>query len=129
MTEVEYRRAALISAGWARGVVPRPFPITRLEELRMDVGVYFACQLDGRLHYVGSVCRPGNPAAFRQRVSEHDAQRSMYWHRFWLLPLHDNTPEWIVRAIEGEIIQLLRPPSNIAQPRVRLVPIRSDAAD
>lgn len=101
---------------------PSPVPMNDVSRMRMAVGIYFGCNLDGQLDYVGSVVRPENPRACWARMREHKSEKGKLWPRLWVLPLKDTTPEWVVRAIEGQLIDLFQPPGNVKAHPPRFIP-------
>jgi hypothetical protein len=113
-----YHDAAELGAGWVRGLVTRPVLLERLQRIRVGVGVYLACGSDGSLCYVGSAVRPNAVHGLAARVFEHPLTRRARWREAWILPFREDTPRKVVHAVEGQIIELLRPPDN----RVRHLP-------
>lgn len=121
MTVDDYLAAAAEAGSWRVGVYPRSIAASEVSRLRVRVGVYFACLVNGRLHYVGSAVRPRHAMGVAARIREHSAARRARWTRFWILPLRVDAPRVIVHAIEGQIIDLLDPPANRRRHGARLI--------
>lgn len=128
MTDTDYFEALAVAGEWVRGSAPVPLTIGAVRKAYVATGVYIACDREGRVRYVGSAARPGNPYGVGTRVHEHRLRERANWRRIWLLPLWDDTPWPIVRAIEGRVIRLLAPTDNRVGHRDLTVPSRSGAA-
>jgi hypothetical protein len=124
-----YHESAKLARGWARATYSQPIPIDRVTRMRVAVGVYFACRSDGKLLYIGSAARPRNTHGVAKRIFEHPLPVRGRWWSVWILPLYDDTPRDIVHAIEGQIIDLLRPPRNRRRHAPRIIPQRNIATD
>lgn len=122
MTSLDYGAALAEACGW-QADDPIPYWMTRegLRRLEVRVGIYFACIANGQLDYVGSARRPSSPRGVAIRALSHSAGRRNRWARFWVLPLRVDCPIGVVRAIEGQIIDLLNPPENRRAHAPRLV--------
>lgn len=119
MKRTDYRRLARMTRGWMRGTHSLPIHIDEIKRAKAGVGIYLACRVDGELLYVGSAVRPDDPYGVGRRVLEHPLKRRSSWRWVWVLPLRDETPRDVVLAIEGHLIDHLRPPMN----RRRHVPV------
>ncbi len=128
MTEERYYSAVALAGDWARGVSPRPICLASAGRAHVRTGVYIACDCLGVVLYVGSACRPMDPHGVGTRVAEHPVSRRRRWASVWLIPLHDDTPNVVVHAIEGAIIALLAPAENRRQHSFCRVPARFDEA-
>src|SRR4051812_44429876 len=104
MDVTTYEFAARLAGDWARGLYPRPIPITALPRLRVRVGIYCACRIDCRLLYVGSATRPHIENGVASRIREHSLHKRQAWKLIWIIPLHDETPPDVVHIIEGQVI-------------------------
>lgn len=125
MNAARYREAAALAANWIRGLYPRAISIERLPRARVPVGIYIPCGPDGRVRYVGSAVRPGTSNGLACRVNEHSLRRRGTWRYVWVIPLWDDTPREVVRAIEGQIIDFLGlPADNRARHLPRHIPHR-----
>ncbi|UQN06505.1 hypothetical protein [Deinococcus sp. QL22] len=122
MNAERYNTAVSLAGGHLRLRHPKPVLMDEVSRMRMSVGIYFGCSIDGRLDYVGSVARPEDPKACWSRMREHKSQKGKLWPWLWVLPLKDTTPKWIVRAIEGQLIDLFQPPGNEKHHPPRFIP-------
>jgi hypothetical protein len=116
------RYAGLTSyaGGWLSEHVPRPFPVDQLDHLDVASGVYVVEDALDRVRYVGSVCRPGNSRGIACRLREHlrDPGKRLTWHHVWVVPLREDTPRRIVRAVEGAVGAELTPVGNLRLPSI-----------
>lgn len=119
-----YRVALQIAGDWARGACSSSIRALDIPRIRASVGIYFGCRSDGRLLYIGSAVRPLNPHGVAHRILEHPLKVRERWWYVWVLPLYDDTPPTIVRAIEGQIIDCLSPPLNIRRHHAQSIPPR-----
>lgn len=119
----------MLTRGWARGLYPHPIAIRDVLRVRAGVGIYMACRADGELLYVGSAARPTNLHGVGHRICEHSSTRRSRWRYVWILPLYDDTPPKIVLAIEGQVIDVLKPLQNQRRHTFRIVPIRESVAE
>ncbi|MGW4829626.1 hypothetical protein ACWEOG_18735 [Amycolatopsis japonica] len=110
--------AAWSAAGrHAASPVARPFNLARgLQAILPPArnAIYVACTRDGTIDYVGCTTRTAHT-----RTGEHvrELERGKAWDTLWVITLHDNTPEGIVRQCKGRVGRLLRPVSNRRLPR------------
>ena len=125
MTDTNYFEALAAAGDWARGAAPNPLTMRVVRKAFVATGVYIACDRDGRVRYVGSAARPGRPHGLGDRVHEHRVPQRGSWRWIWVLPLLDDTPAVVVRAIEGRVIRLLSPSDNQVGHRNLVVPPRS----
>lgn len=124
MNSQKYRQVAGLARGWARGLDPRPIPAALVPRIRAGVGLYFGCCPDGQLNYIGSAARPNDPRGIAKRIRQHPLSRRAKWWSVWVLPFHDDTPGDVVLAIEGQAIELLKPPANRKRHAPKIIPIR-----
>jgi hypothetical protein len=124
MTAQDYTTAAALARGWARGLFLRRVSLEKLGRVNASVGIYFACEAGGKLDYVGSAVRRRDAQGVTSRIRNHGFDRRRRWRWFWILPLREDTLRSVVLAIEGQIIDLLDPPSN----RMKHVPRHVPAA-
>lgn len=119
-----YQQVWRDARGWAKEPIPAPVPPTRLTEFPGGVGVYVACDPMGNVQYVGSVLRPHDDLGVVHRIQAHPVDRWKEWYWFWFVPLADDTPLWIVRAVEAHAIARLTPIQNRSRPKPRIIPRR-----
>jgi Uri superfamily endonuclease len=96
--------------------------IAPVVEIDADAGVaerravYVALDRRGEVDYVGSTASEG-VLAHRVRRHLRDAGRRRDWHRLVVLRLRDDTPEAVVRRLEGAVGRALAPARNRRLPR------------
>lgn len=128
MTPEDYDEAVALARGWQKGAgYPRPISRSLMARLNVRVGVYFACLTNGELDYIGSAVRPDTSHGLMERIRGHPRSRRARWGRFWVLPLRNDTPESIVRAIEGQLIDMFSPPENRRRHSSILIPTPQQA--
>lgn len=95
-------------------------PVARL--MRMARGpaaaVYITWDAHGRCRYVGSVRRPGAPAAVRERLREHlrVIERRGRWYAVTVLPIRVELGLEVVRQCEGIVARRVCPAEGAAHP-------------
>jgi len=125
MNLTRYTAIRSIAADWASNdTLPYPLRATALHRLKIGVGIYIACRSDMQVRYVGSAVRPTRSTGIAERIFAHPAERRGQWWWFWILPLLDTTPVYVVRGIEGQVIDLLNPVENSRRHRLTLIPPR-----
>jgi hypothetical protein len=84
--------------------------------------VYVAWDVYGRCRYVGSVYRPADRRAVRDRMTEHlrQRQRRENWYAVTVFALHPDVTEADVRQCEGWAAYALDPLEGSAHPVPRL---------
>lgn len=117
-----YARAFALTRGWGLGARPEPMLFEAVPTKGLSSGIYITTGGDKVVRYVGSAHRPGDPGGLARRLGEHSLQRRMQWAWVWVIPLRESTPIEYVRAIEGQIIDLLKPRMNKAHHRLQWVP-------
>jgi hypothetical protein len=120
-----YHRLLRLASGWADRGIAEPMPRWKVEEMNVSTGLYIACDIQGEVLYVGSAKRTSKKDGVHRRIKEHSLDRRLTWEWFWILPLKEETPLNVVRAIEGQVIDLLEPPMNRRRLMVRFVPSRT----
>ncbi|MDR6218760.1 hypothetical protein [Deinococcus soli (ex Cha et al. 2016)] len=111
LTPAVYARALLMAGVDLLDEPDGPMDDAVLAQYR--VGIYIGCDFAGEVHYVGSVCRPDQEGGLLKRPSEHDRDRRGAWRSIWGVPLRETTPRALVHAIEGDLIDYLRPRHNL----------------
>lgn len=122
MNAQAYCQAIHFARGWARGSYPKAISKGEISRLKVRVGIYFACVRTGDLDYIGSAVRPSDRCGVARRIVQHSEARRKLWKEFWVVPFKEDTPEVIVRAIEGQMIDYFRPTGNLRIHSVRSVP-------
>lgn len=120
MDATRYNSLRRLAGAHAAMPLPDRFPIDELGSVRASAAVYLVTDALDRIVYVGSVFRPGKPSAISARVREHlrNPVKRLVWHWVWVLPLAENTPERIVRLIEGAVGADLTPTLNHRLPAI-----------
>lgn len=102
--------------------LPRPSFIDELNqsETAASHGVYIVCNKVDDVLYVGSACRPHDPAGVVRRVREHhrDGSRRRRWLRVWLLLMKPNADKRQVEITEGMVGRDLGCLENRRLPRI-----------
>lgn len=82
--------------------------------------VYIAWDVHGRCRYVGSVRRPQDATAVRDRMREHLRQpdRRAAWYAVTVLPVRRDVSLEVIRRFEGWVALALNPSGGSAHPIV-----------
>lgn len=110
MNPTTYRIISSYAGRWLSWSHPWPLPAVLPFPLRVTAAVYVVIDGEGRICYVGSVCRgPGSGLA--DRLAEHldDPDKRARWQAVWVVPLRPHTAPAEVRRIEGVIGAHLQP--------------------
>lgn len=107
MTPGLYRVARALAHEHRSPAVGHPHHLTATGLRTMPVNraaVYIIVDAGDHIVYVGSVAR-GRPDAIVARLTEHLRERgkARIWRRVWVIPLREDTPSTVVRAIEGRV--------------------------
>lgn len=91
--------------------IPEEFPSDPDLMPDSSCSVYIAVDPQGRVCYVGSVCRPKDGRGLASHLGEylHDLPKTEKWRGIHILPLRSDTPEPEVRRIGGEVAGWLLP--------------------
>ncbi|GMU09072.1 hypothetical protein [Corallococcus caeni] len=112
MTRDLYLRAAGVGGDWVRGAHLRAIRLELTKRANAGVGIYFCCDAQGQLRYIGSAVRPESAHGVGARLHEHPLSRRANWTSAWILPLKNETPRDVVHIIEGRLITIFDPPDN-----------------
>lgn len=116
-----YSAVARYADEYLEAALPEPVDLGEGKPIpSYPVAVYVAVGLSGEVLYVGSVCRPDDPAGVASRMEEHlrKLDRLQTWAQLYVVPLRADTPLTTVRRIEGRIGAHLAPVMNRALPRI-----------
>ena len=119
MSPATYHSLVNIAGEWALKALPHRLDIINGCAPSFSVAIYIAMNAVGDVDYVGSVVRPGNDHALRDRIREHlhDRRRATRWTHLYVIPLVPEIPAATVRHLEGEVGTILRPSRNRRLPR------------
>jgi hypothetical protein len=112
MNLASYGDALELAGSWVGQPIPYAIPTQSIRSVNVRVGIYIACRSDMDTLYVGSAVRPLHHNGVARRIYEHPVKRRSTWWWYWIVPLINDTPRDAVLAIEGLIIDMLRPPMN-----------------
>jgi hypothetical protein len=123
MNQHLYLQSFQIARGWGREALSEAIPGWKVAELPVSTGIYITCGFDQLVRYVGSAHRPGVTHGVYRRITEHPVPWQLQWEWFWIIPLKNETPLDLVRAIEGQVIDLLNPPMNRKRHPLKFIPV------
>ncbi len=109
MTPDGYAVAAGLMGEWLATSLPRRYDPAGVLP-RLSAAVYVALDDRGRVVYVGSVLRRGDPSALSHRIREHLRRRRWRW--IAVFPIRSDAPTDAVRHAEGRVGRYLRPLHN-----------------
>ena len=111
MTPGQYAEALRACRGWEAEAVSHAASHEEVRRVGARSGIYLAVDQYGALDYIGSAARAAD-GGLASRILHHSSPRRRRWAAFRLILLRAETPTWIVRGLEGDLIERLRPPGN-----------------
>jgi hypothetical protein len=111
MKRMVYTALAKIAGDRLLRAMPEPQPVASQHLPDLSNAVYAAEDARGRICYVGSVYRPGDPRGLASHIEEYlrGDLRTGKWIKIYVLPLRSDISESAVRRLCGEVAGWLLP--------------------